>query len=579
MNLTMPAKALRLFAKWLGIVLLFAGITAFRAYAPTSKAYSADQFNVLMEVQPNGTLLVTETVVFRFEGGPFTYTFREISQQYTDGIELVYASMDGAILPRGMQPGQVEVVEGNPLKVIWHYPETSNSAHEFRVQYLVKGAIRTGEADTLIWNAIPTEHEYPIHSSTITFSSPKGISPIEKPTLNRKFTVVEGAESTQYVIAESIAPDQGVVLTVKYPAGSLTKTPPLWQQVAEQQSKNARLALQIGLGIGVSTTIAGILAGIWLMKQGVRRVENSEAGVFTQSIPPDDAPSALAARLIGSSTAFLGTFFDLAKRGILAVHKVEVRWGNQPYDVTLEMANAVLHPHEEVFLHTLFGKNKRTVNLNQLSNFFQNHSFNTTLDRELIKRGWYDSEQSARYGLMRAISMLGMIPATVLFAAGFFLMMSNVLPPSWGMPIGAALIGLSAALVIVFIIWIILSSAFSPLSEEGTRKASQWKSFKEYLHSVATNRNILPNVSLFETYLPYAAAFGLLDEWEKLFSQARSSTIPMPEWIVPLSTSPSSSDGDFLGVLSALNTVSDTSFISADAGASSASGGGASGAG
>lgn len=579
MNLTMPAKALRLFAKWLGIVLLFAGITAFRTYAPTSKAYSADQFNVLIEVQPNGTLLVTETVVFRFEGGPFTYAFREISQQYTDGIELVYASMDGAILPHGTQPGQVEIVEGDPLKVIWHYPETSDSVHEFRVQYLVKGAIRTGEADTLIWNAIPTEHEYPIHSSTITLSAPEGIQPIEKPELNREFTVVESAKDTQYIILGTIDPNQGVVFTVKYPAGSLAKNPPLWQQIEEQKNEETRLALQIGLGIGLSVAIAGILAGIWLIRQGSRHIEQSNSEVFVHSMPPDDTPSAVAARLIGSSTAFLGTFFDLAKRGILAVHKVEARWGNQPYDVTLEMANAVLHPHEEVFLHTLFGKNKRTVNLNQLSNFFQNHSFNTTLDRELIKRGWYDSEQSARYGLMRAISMLGMIPATVLFAAGFFLMMSNVLPPSWGMPIGAALIGMSAALVIVFIIWIILSSAFSPLSEEGTRKASQWKSFKEYLHSVATNRNILPNVSLFETYLPYAAAFGLLDKWEKLFSQARTSTIPIPEWIVPLSTSPSSSDGDFLSVLSALNTVSDTSFISADAGASGASGGGASGAG
>ncbi len=60
-----------------------------------AKSYHAERFDVLIELQENGSAIITETVEFRFEGDPFTFAFREISATETDGITFLDASMDG----------------------------------------------------------------------------------------------------------------------------------------------------------------------------------------------------------------------------------------------------------------------------------------------------------------------------------------------------------------------------------------------------------------------------------------------------------------------------------------------------
>ena len=60
-----------------------------------AKDYRAERFDVQFDLQPDGSALVTETVVFRFEGGPFTFAFREIEPTETDGVTFISASMDG----------------------------------------------------------------------------------------------------------------------------------------------------------------------------------------------------------------------------------------------------------------------------------------------------------------------------------------------------------------------------------------------------------------------------------------------------------------------------------------------------
>ncbi len=126
-----------------------------------SKSYSADRFDVDLAVQPDGSLVVTETVDFRFEGGPFTFVFRDLAFNEIDGIDRLQASMDGEVLPQGTGPGQVEIQADDPLKVTWHLPPTSDAAHSFGLVYRVQGALRQlDDADALFWRAIPEEHDY-----------------------------------------------------------------------------------------------------------------------------------------------------------------------------------------------------------------------------------------------------------------------------------------------------------------------------------------------------------------------------------------------------------------------------------
>ena len=88
--------------------------------ASAAKSYYAERFDVQIDLQENGSAVMTETVEFHFSGDPFTFAFREISTTETDGITFLDASMDGVPMPFGTEAGQVEVEGGKRIRVTWH---------------------------------------------------------------------------------------------------------------------------------------------------------------------------------------------------------------------------------------------------------------------------------------------------------------------------------------------------------------------------------------------------------------------------------------------------------------------------
>src|SRR5512145_1839571 len=101
------------------LVLLVSLLVTIPALA--AKSYYAEYFDVQIDIQKDGSAIVTETVEFHFSGDPFTFAFREISANNTDGITFLDASIDGIPMPQGTQAGQVEIEAGDPLKVTWHF--------------------------------------------------------------------------------------------------------------------------------------------------------------------------------------------------------------------------------------------------------------------------------------------------------------------------------------------------------------------------------------------------------------------------------------------------------------------------
>ena len=151
-----------------------------------AKSYSAERFDVDWNLTEDGLLEVTETVVFRFEGGPFTYVYRNLPTDYSDGISGIEASLDGRILPQGSQAGQVEIDGNNPIEVTWHFPPTSDSTHTFQLKYRVAGVIRSKQDEDLFWwNALPTDYEYSIESTTVRLTYPSGLQPSGPPEVLR----------------------------------------------------------------------------------------------------------------------------------------------------------------------------------------------------------------------------------------------------------------------------------------------------------------------------------------------------------------------------------------------------------
>ena len=116
---------------WVSVIVLLALGLSMGVAQAQEKAYSAERFDVDMTVEEGGSLLITETVVFDFVGGPFTFVFRDLPTDQTDGVQILSASVDGLPYATGTNAGQVEIESGDPMRVTWHLEATSNATRSF----------------------------------------------------------------------------------------------------------------------------------------------------------------------------------------------------------------------------------------------------------------------------------------------------------------------------------------------------------------------------------------------------------------------------------------------------------------
>ena len=126
---------------WRHVLMILIVLTAlfYSNPAQAEKIYSAERFDVTIEVQPDGSLLVAEKVVFRWVGGEHSSLVRELDGDRLDAIDSLQASMNGHVFTAGSQPGQVEIVAGWPRKVTWHFAPLTDGLHTFTLAYRVLG--------------------------------------------------------------------------------------------------------------------------------------------------------------------------------------------------------------------------------------------------------------------------------------------------------------------------------------------------------------------------------------------------------------------------------------------------------
>ncbi len=553
----------------LTIILLFSLFVVNPVLA--EKSYSADRFDVHIELQEDGSAVVTETVIFRFQGGDFTYVFREISATETDGITFLEASMDGKSMPLGTGAGQVEVQAGDPLKVTWHFPPSSD-AHTFVVRYRADGVIRKGEADAFIWRAIPPNHEYPIASSTVTLTYPSKASLLEQPSLSRGFQTgsVDAAIS---LTSTNIAENEEMIITARFAAGSLTSATSQWQTRQAQRNTVTRTSLPVGFVAGILTLLLGG-AGLAVYVRSNTRDLPVNADVVTAT-PPGNVPPAIVGKLTGQASSFMGTIFDLAQRGALEVKEEKGFWGSTNHVLERKESSVVLRPHEQGLLDAIFKAGETQVNMNEIGTrlSMKTKFFDEPLERELVERGWLDLERKQKRTRQVALAILGMVAAMVFGFISLFGFGSSLGGVNISAVLFAAIFGVSAAGFILCLILAIYAGTFSVLTPNGEEQSARWKGFAKYLEQVSKGRESAIRPDLFEIYLPVAAVFGLGAKWAKYFEQLGG--VPLPVWFHAMA----GSNGDF-GAMVAVMSASDSSGASAAAGGGAgASGGGSSGAG
>lgn len=557
--------------KAFALLLLFLLIWLTLPLSVSAKSYWAERYDVDIVVQPGGALDVTETVVLRFDGGPYTFFFRELEYNRLDGVENVRASLDGAPLPGGSGPGQVEIErERDLLRVTWHMPPTSDSSREFRLDYTVLGAVRSNPgADEIVWRAVPEEHEYEINRSQITLRYPEGVQPLSAPQLDgANATAGQLAGGAVFTVA-GVDDDDPLDVSIAFPAGSLVSGPPAWQLAQEQQRRETTAALPYGLG---AAALVGLLGTAALMgfHQRVRRDDLAPLSYSSQQqTPPSDIPPALAVKLRGNGDPSLATLFDLAQRGVLSIEMGEGMLRSKKFELVYNPGEEILRAHEQALVDALFTERRGTrerISFSELGSRLTSNqkAINAPLEAMLTNYGWKDAERERQRSRLIGVSVLALLLGPLVAVAA-------ILPlPTL---IRAVLIGAGAAMAMLGFVGALSGAMFSILTASGMQQASAWESFGRYLKDVSRGREPSIRPDAFSLYLPYAAGFGLASGWARFFE--KQPNVPVPLWLNSLQ----SAGVRFSDVSAAIIASQAATSSSAAGGAAGASGGGSSGAG
>ena len=552
----------------LGAILLGVG-----SAAAQEKSYSADRFDVHLQVQNDGSMLVTETVDFNFVGEPFTFVFRELPTDLTDGITILAASVDGRLYPRGSSAGQVEVEQGRDIRVTWHLEPTANVTRTFVLEYQILGVVQqSGGVDLLRYQPLPESFEYTIDNSSITLSYPNTAVLQAAPTITIGNAQVSRSDNVVTFTQQNIAPDETLVFEMAFNEGSLIATPPEWQ--ARQAKQNALAPWWIGGSLFILLT--GGLAAVWIWRSHQPALK---AGTAVQFEPPSKLAPAIAGVLNGTAANptwpnALATLFDLADRDILSIEEVdEKKWyRGHDFSIILKQEPSDLRPHEQGLLDLLFETKegrKTAVKLSTLANAISGKrwkKYTEPLKAELIKAGYIDEERKTRRQWIIAGGVLLLIPSTMLLIA---------IPLALQEPFGAWPFTVVAALFLVCVILFSLGSSLTILTDDARQLANEWQHFYQYLKDVTRKKAAVGSTEMFTQFLPYAATYGLLHQWAKFFQREGWTELP------PYFQAINRTGHDGMAAFVAMTATSSSSGGSAagGAGGGGAAGGGASGAG
>ena len=553
--------------------LMLAWLVTLLAYTPAlaAKSYYAERFDVQLELQNDGSAIVTETVEFHFSGDPFTYAFREIAATETDGITFMDASMDSVPMPQGVQAGQVEVKGSDPVEVRWHFAPTSETSHIFTLRYRAAGVIRKGEADTIIWRAVPENHDYRIMRSTITLIYPSATAPLETPSLSRVYQPAS-ADGRVVLVSNGLAEDEDLVLTARFARDSLSASVPAWQARQEQRRAAQSRTLPIGFAASIASIVLGGLGLLALIRAGRRDMNISP--VVPSAIPPSDIPPMLAAKLTGNQQNLMGMIFDLAQKGALELREDKGFLGFSHHMLILKDPSRALKPYEQALLEALFPRGKSEIQLGNIGDHLEaaRTAINEGLDAELLRNGWIDPERVQRQTRLQMAGLLALLLAPALLIAGLVGYGASLNGDGRLLPAFAILAGLGAGALIPALGLMIYAVSYSRLTPMGEEQASRWKGFAEYLKQVSKGQEPATRADYFERYLAYAVVFGLGTRWAKYFQDFGG--VPLPAWF----HAAAGSDGSFAAIVAAIS-AGDSSSAGASGGGAGASGGGSSGAG
>jgi uncharacterized membrane protein YgcG len=509
------------------------------ARAQGSAFESIKRYDVRIDIEPSGRMLVTETIDYDFGSVAKHGIFRDIPERlhYDDTYDRVYR-IDVVSVRAVGAPADYEVEhqsDGILHMRIGDPGVTVTGVHLYTIVYRVDGALNGfADHDELYWNAIGADWGVQIDQASVRVTGPAPVTkvacftgPVGSTLGCAKAVVKNGAA----VFSQpTMSPFTALTVVVGLPKGSVANTAPILEERWSLDRAFERTPLTVGGSVGLLAVIVigfGLL--VWRrgrdrryrgsqvdqvmgspggLEQAVPLFESDEAPV--EFAPPEDLRPGQVGTLIDEQANTLdvtATIIDLAVRKHLVIEEIEKQgWFGKPdWKLTrTTKADDDLLVYERKLLDALFATGNEVLMSGLKTKFDQQLvEVEDALYADAVQRKWF----LARPDTVRERWVaLGAAALVVSAGLGFVLVRWTKL-------------GLFAIPFLVGALLLLVGARWMPRrTAKGTAITRRVNGFRRVIETAETHMSRwAEQENVFTRYLPFAIVFGCTDKWAKAF--------------------------------------------------------------
>lgn len=480
--------------------------------APASAAEQINDFDVVIDVQQSGDIIVTETINVTAEGNQIRRgIFRDLPRYYErDGVKLPYRYEVRRVERNGVREPYDTEREDNALQIRIGDEDVflEHGAHVYEIEYAVKNQVRYfANYDEVYWNATGTYWAFPIVEanaivwlpggadarSTVAYTGAQGAT-------DQDYTYFRMGDAHVFSTTRPLAPREGLTVAVGFEKG-IVDPPSAADRRAEWWARNAS---------GVVLSAAAALMTFYYFFAFIRVGRDPAKGpVFPRYSPPEGySPAAvhhIFHRQLSGHDALIATILNLAVNDRV---EIDAKDKKKTRLTLLQNSPMIGAREEEAFVEGVFNRRESFLLGDKYDASFTSayQKFKRDITKRYGKPYFRWNEGFLIFGI--ALTVLSLILAANLSVAWTIWHTGGVI----------ALIALTA----VF-------SYFLPApTVRGQAVRTEIEGFRLYLKTAeqlqlnAATPGLEPppmTVERYERFLPYAAALGVEEPWTRHFER------------------------------------------------------------
>ena len=557
------------------------------AIAPAFAREEILSFDSIIEVQNDGSVVVTENIRVRAEGRKIkrgiyrdipVYTVGPLGDRRSGGFNLESVKRDGASEPHHTERvnEDVRIYMGSASVYL------QSGIYTYTIRYRLENQVGFfADYDEIYWNVTGTRWNFPINQVTARIVTPEGA----KIRQNAAYTGYRGQTGQDYkvvVITDRIAEfsttrtlstGEGITVSTGWPKGFVTE-PPVSTQATRWLFNNMGL---LGLFLGVF----GV--PFYYYRTWLRVGRDPEKGIIIPLFEPPEGLSPAAVSYVhfmnlasagrGASKALIAALVSLAVKGVVHIDEDD----DDTVSVRVANRNAGSLPHgERAFFDSLFGASEQF-------DFNKHNAARYATARSRFRSSLLGEHRDVFFKNNRGYFIVGVV-LTVLTVIGFFFLQQ---PPEEqiGVTIATAVGSLVGAIfltvgyqvykrpsagllikivgfvqlvvgasILAVLAWVFISlerhyivpgliitamllsmvvfyNALRTPTPVGRKVMDKIEGYKLYLSVAEAERMNMPGApdlseQVFEKHLPYAVALGVEKPWSDAFAHHMAQLVP-----------------------------------------------------